>query len=228
MAMCRTAVSSGRLRILLPNLKQRQDLSDEERQDIWTQAMKVLDRDLAVSRNGNLARFRWHLQSFFQWDGFIWILNEIRRDPSAHEEDDVWDVIEAVYTLRPYMMTQRRALHIAVGRLTVEAWEISHPTTDQAFPIPRPEPEFIAGLRSFVSKKTAGQAQNGFTPPSYAPNGVNPPQASMDTVGGTNLIDMNWDTNNFDLNGFAATGAESMDWMFWDQLIRDPGAFPTT
>lgn len=220
MALCRTAVNAGKLRIRLPRAQATKDLPEKDREAIWKQSVKIIDYDIAAQNNLNLQRFMWHLQAFFQWEPLIWILNEIRRDPSAHQDDQIWDRIEKVYDFHPAMLTQRRALHVAVGQLTLKAWDASH---QGSFWQNQPVPSFINSLRSFTCKRSNSRA-NSTAPPTNEYNPFDPTQDASEDLGASSLANPAFNTNNFD---FSRMGDfNDMDWMFWDQLMRDPVSFP--
>ena len=167
----------------------------------------------------------WHLQAFFQWDPLIWILNDIRRVPSAHQDNKLWDKIEKVYSNHPAMSTQRRALHIAVGQLTIKAWDASHSTQLQDYQPAPSEPSFISTLRSFVSKRNNSRS-NSTAPATWEYNPFDPTQDVTDDLGASNFANVIWNAPDVDFERFADFNADSVDWMFWDQLMRDPVSFP--
>ena len=65
MAMLRSAVNSGRLRIRLTRAKGMKDLPDEERRKVWTIANKIIDYDIAAHETNILKRFMWYV---FPWN----------------------------------------------------------------------------------------------------------------------------------------------------------------
>lgn len=209
MAMARTAINAGKLRIRLPRIKEVKDLSEKEREAIWTQSLKIIDYDIAAQNNGNLKRFRWHLEAFFQWDSLIWILNDIRRHPLDHVDDQIWSKIEKVYQFHPNMLVQRRALHLAVAQLTLKAWDASHPPAPQT-QTPLPEPSFITTLRTFTSKRNTSRA-NSTMPPPHQYNPFDPNQDASEDLGNVTLSDTVWNTNDFDFSRMA--DFNDIDWM---------------
>ena len=186
------------------------DLTEKERNAIWTQSLKIIDYDIAAQNNGNLKRFRWHLEAFFQWDSLIWILNDIRRHPQDHLDDhQIWTKIEKVYQFHPNMLVQRRALHLAVAQLTLKAWDASHPPARQA-QTPQSEPSFISTLRTFTSKRNNSRASSTMPPP-HQYNPFDPTQDASEDLGNVTLSDAVWNTNDFDFSRMA--DFNDIDWM---------------
>lgn len=222
--MLRSALSSGRLRIRLPRAKSIKDLPDDERTKIWSLANKVLDYDIAAYNNNLLHPFLWHLQAFFQFDPLIWVLNELRRDPRTYQDEDTWPKIESIYRNHPDLIAQRRSLNIAVGRLTLKSWDSYHsivPREDQV-----PEPSFITTLRSHTCKRGSVHTRDATTSKSEY-NPFNPGDAS-DDLRLPDLTAPEAGSHEFDFSKMMDFSTDSIDWMFWDQLVRDPTSFPSS
>ena len=227
MAMLRAALNSGRLRIRLPRAKSDKSLPKEERKKVWVIANKIIDAHIAAHNNGLLDKFRWHLQAFFQYDPLIIILNEIRRDPLPHAEDDIWPKIEKIYANHPTLRDQKRTLQMAVGRLTLKTWDAFQAALLQAnYKVPR-DPPYMTTLRSFIQRR-ASTTSNLNTPPKSDYNPFNPGDGSED-LPVPHFAVPEHATGDFDWTQMMDFNTETMDWMFWDQLVRDPiTSFPTS
>lgn len=221
LAMARGAANSGRLRVRLPRAS-GENASPEERRDFLTLVNKVLDYDIAVNHNPILQRFNWHFKSFFNWDGLIWMLKESRRKDSILDRDAAWAKIQQLYDAHPELREGRRALDVALGRLTVKSWQATHPTGT--------EPKFILELREGLQRRQASRTATE-TPSEPPPvHAIDPAlEQSQDvpfaTVGYMNT-NMPWGFPNFGmLEDMINT---DQDWTMWEQLIREPDAFPVT
>lgn len=140
------------------------------------------------------------------------ILNEVRRNPFDHQDTDIWKRIEKVYEYHQAMLTQRRALHLAVGQLTLKAWDASHPGGYQAGQL---EPSFITAIRSFTSRRGSSRA-NSTIASSHEYNPFDTTQDASEDLGASNFANMDFNmTNDFNFNGMAEF--DSNDWLFWDQ-----------
>jgi hypothetical protein len=227
MAMLRAALNSGRLRIRLPRAKGDKHLPKEERKKVWAIANKIIDAHIAAHHNGLLDKFRWHLQAFFQYDPLIVILNEIRKNPLTHAEDDIWSKIEKVYNNHPTLSDQKRTLQMAVGRLTLKTWDAYQAALLQANYTVPPDPSYMMTLRSFIQRR-ASSSTNLNTPPKSDYNPFNPGDPSED-LPVPNFVVPEHATGDFDWTQMMDFNTETMDWMFWDQLVRDPvTSFPTS
>lgn len=233
MAMCRGALQSGRLRVKLGMAKNHGSTPDERR-SLYTLASKILDLDIAVHENASLQRFDWHMKSFFQWDPLIWMLNEVRREDTVLDREEVWAKVTHIYKCHPELIAGKRSdlshpelnpghrsIDLALGRLTVRSWD----ATQKQRPSPIPEPSFITELRKVMSRKEISRHSSTTQTPSLPTNSVNVAPQPLPEIPVSNYINGNmpW--------GFATYGAldnvnNDLDWMFWDQMLQEPSAFP--
>ncbi|CAK1364536.1 unnamed protein product [Cercospora beticola] len=233
MAMCRGALQSGRLQVKLGMAKNHGSTPDERR-SLYTLASKILDLDIAVHENASLQRFDWHMKSFFQWDPLIWMLNEVRREDTVLDREEVWAKATHIYKCHPELIAGKRSdlshpelnpghrsIDLALGRLTVRSWD----ATQKQRPSPIPEPSFITELRKVMSRKEMSRHSSTTQTPSLPANSVNVAPQPLPEIPVSNYINGNmpW--------GFATYGAldnvnNDLDWMFWDQMLQEPSAFP--
>ncbi|KAH9837418.1 putative transcriptional regulatory protein [Teratosphaeria destructans] len=223
LAMGRGAMSMARLRLRLPRMRTEAHMNLEERKSVYALALRVMDYCNSVLSNPVLSRYSWHLQSFLQYDPLIWLLNEVRSgSPAVTDPAIVWNKVNKIFELHPQFMTQKRALNLAICKLTLRSWD-TQPMNGRIVP----EPGFITQLRAFLAKREGSSADN--TPgntstspwnPVDAPAG--PPDANLvgkdvsnDAMYPTGMLLEDFDDDNF-------------DWQFWDQLTRDPAAFSET
>lgn len=215
LSMARGSLCVARLRVRMSQSRGK-PIPPEERAEIVELAHKVLDHAIAVRSNSNLTRYLWHLASFFHFDPLIWLLNELRRDDSVADADRVWTKAEQIFEVHPEVIAHRRSIDIALTRLTLKAWD----ATQAKAAVPRAEPPFISKLRSGLNRREASksatqtpmQQTNPFDPALDTSSDI-PVAAYLNSSqpwGYSMLNDMNPD----------------VDWMFWDQLVRDPTAFP--
>ncbi len=239
MAMARAGINGGRLRIRLARSRAGQDVSDQERKEIWEIANRVLDYHINASTNHTMARYWWHLRTFFQSDAMVWVLNELRRDPALYKDSDGWKKIEDTYKAHPDLAVQKRSLHAAVGRLTLKAWDATQAWRQaNNEPVP-PDPAYITAVRLRPSRKESSLASNDPTPTqssnwTYNPfnpgadfeEAVLPTQSSASTFQATDGFVGNGpvDTNSMwmaQLQDFNAPGVALNDFDF-NQMV-DPG-----
>ena len=238
MAMARGALQAGRLRMRLGSAKANAPTT-EERMETYNLCMKLLDLDLAVHENAALHRFDWHMKSFFQWDPLIWILNEVRREDTILNREEVWTKVAHIYKCHPELIAGKRgdlshpelnpghrSIDIALGRLTVRSWDTTQEHQRQSSATERPEQSFITVLRAVMMRKEASRHGSTTQTPSLSRNTTNTaaPQP-LPEIPVSNYLNGNipW--------GFASYGAlddvnSDLDWKFWDQMIQEPSAFP--
>ena len=219
-ALSRGAVNSSRLRIRLPRSR-TQGSSIEERVALGAISKRLLDSHVAIIRNVDLQRFAWHLNGVAQWDALIWILNEIRQDEPVIDVEAAWTQVEQVFGYNPQMFEQKRAINIALGRLTIKAWDAAQARAIAARS-PVPEPTFITTLRSRVNVREASRQAI------QTPDTPSNPFAHEDS---SNDIQTQHYFNADAMTGYMSWNiADNInvdeDWMFWDQLMRDQEAGP--
>ncbi|TKA72763.1 hypothetical protein B0A55_06840 [Friedmanniomyces simplex] len=217
----RGAPQNARLRLRLPRVRACEDVDENELRDLWRLAMRMFDYDSKHVRRTNpeLKKFSWHLQAIFQWDCLIWVLNEIRRgSPAIIDPQEAWARIERMYTCHPQFLAPGRALHAAIRKLTMKAWDGQPAGWRQ-----NGEPEFIRGLKAALAKRQPNSAGgSAATPLSANPwppqeTALNPPVENARLPAGKSDSSANASTSDFvgDFN------AEQIDWTFWNTLIGE-------
>lgn len=216
MAMARAGINGGRLRVRLNRAKTKgTEISDAERKDIWTIANKIIDYHISANTNGQLQRFWWHIKAFFQSEALAWILNELRRDPERYKDEDSWRKIEATYAHHHDLAEQKRSLHLAVGRLTLKAWDATQAYLQQTSQPLMEEKPFLERIRARSNRKETsshGGSSSGPTPETMQYNPFNPGDASDDLVYGSGGGQANAGFNFYPLNmssGLKGSGGES-------------------
>ncbi|KAK3070106.1 hypothetical protein LTR53_011026 [Teratosphaeriaceae sp. CCFEE 6253] len=161
----RGAPQNARLRLRLPRVRANINVDNDELRELWRLAMRMFDYDISAQTNPELKKFSWHLQAIFQWDCLIWVLNEIKRgSPAIIDPQEAWARIERMYTCHPQFLAPGRALHSAVRRLTMKAWD-GQPAEWKL----NGEPAFIQGLRATFAKRQPSSAGSAPAPLSASP-----------------------------------------------------------
>ncbi|CZT24084.1 related to C6 transcription factor [Ramularia collo-cygni] len=149
LTMARGVLHAARLRIALPRAK-LPGTTPAERKDLCGKAIKALNADAAVASNPNLSCFRWHFKSFFMWDPLIWLLNEIQRDDTIVDVEEVWAKTEQCYSTHPELLDWKRPFDIALARIIVRSWDATHSADDVELPL-------IATLRAAFRRREAAR-----------------------------------------------------------------------
>lgn len=125
-------------------------MPQNEKDILFSNSVKVLELD-NISHSTQVAqRFLWHTKSYFQWHAMIYALSELCSRTAGGEADRAWQQITEVYKYHPELLSDTKsALNIAIGNLTIKAWE-AHETElerQQQRSQTRP-PSFISTLYS--------------------------------------------------------------------------------
>ena len=221
--MARSGIAVMRLRIRLSKAMGHSATDAEVREAVQL-ALKILNTDAAVCGHPGLRKYRWHTASFSvwgTWDSSIVVLTTLARRSglfSAEEADDAWDAVEALYRHHEELFESKRALYVALGRLTLKAWEAIPRSTANGG---KPEPECIAALRAISARKrpVKDKTVNDDTQRENTDSGMSTaftPEIGWDPALGSGSESFDTDFGN-DLD------LEATDWTFWDRLIQDHG-----
>ena len=167
--MARGALSYGRLRARIPQAKAR-GVSGTERKELFALATKVLKNDINCHSKTNLERRLWEMKPLFQCDTLVWVLYEICHQQPGVDLNSAWDTIQQAFECHSELIAPRQAIHVAVGRLTLKAWNTAQRSLQR---IPSPEPGFISSLKiSFQSARGIPcNTTTSYIPWGYAHNG---------------------------------------------------------
>jgi hypothetical protein len=185
-----------------------QTIGDQERRELCVLVQKVLDTDSAAYSNPNLKKFYWHIKAFFLWDALICILTSLAKAGffSRGELDATWSKTADVYSNHQEILEAKRALHVAVGRVTLKAWLANPPSNST------PEPSFITALCSQRKTKIAKFLKKSNSLAVEAVSSlVSTPSSDANALFGS--------LDGLDLNLYSNFNLDTADWMFWDQLI---------
>jgi hypothetical protein len=223
--MARSGITAMRLRIRLPKAMGHSS-TDAEAREALQLALKILDTDTTVCAHSGLSKYRWHFGSFSiwgTWDSCIVVLTTLARRSclfSAAEADAAWGTVEALYSHHNELLEPKRALYVALGRLTLKAWEATPPSTADSSIL---EPGFIASLRAIRNPKSREKSKKVSDDTSQRDN--------IASVLSTSLTpETDWDpafssgSGGFGTDMDNGLDLDETDWTFWDRLIQDHGS----
>ncbi|KIX03892.1 uncharacterized protein Z518_07445 [Rhinocladiella mackenziei CBS 650.93] len=147
----RAAVHSMRLMAHHPRkYSHPDDVPASEREYLWHLSVKLLESDNLAHSSKGLHRFMWHSNVYFQWQAFIYILNQLKTHTIGDEVDKAWQQVDEIFHHHPKFVTDsRRPLHVAVGSLCLKAYDARERAlrekTNGVFP--KVVPEYIQLLR---------------------------------------------------------------------------------
>lgn len=213
--MARASISVARLRVRLPRVRSGA-VGEVERREIYDLATRVMDYDIAAQNNPVMDRFKWHVTSSFVWDALIWTVDQLQKGSPTGETSTAWSKIDALYACHDELLPPKRALPVAVGKATLRAWDGMDPAERHRVT----EPSFIQPLRAALEKRVAGRQSIQTSPAAY-----NPFQPAQD--GNSDLPSLDFGSA-FSMSGegtadlMSDLNADSFDWTFWDQLMKEP------
>ncbi|KAF4637676.1 hypothetical protein G7Y89_g399 [Cudoniella acicularis] len=217
--LARSAITAMRIRTRLPKVR-NQTVTAAERRELFQLSQKIIDTDTALYAHTSLSKYLWHVRSFFvwgSWDSLIFVLTSLRRSDllSPTETDAAWSKVEQMYNSHSELLESKGALHIAVGRLTLKAWDANPPTSSV------PEPAFITTLHSLRKGKLNSRAegQDSNAPTLDAKTDTMSPIDPFPASDANALFFSFSDSMGLDIgNDFDLDTTNSM---LWDQLIQD-------
>jgi len=219
----RSAITAMRLRVRLPKVKTNTSTPAEQR-ELLHFTFRILDTDTAAYTNAGLKRYMWHIRPFFAWgtwDSLIFLLTSLHKGAEGWmeqgEREEAWKRIAAMYANHAELLEAKRALQIAIGRLTVKAWDVYPPSTFGS-----EEPAFIGMLRAARKRKGRLREESGKVQPVPDTGTL----LDMQTQPMGRLFDPSptSDETNAEMPGFGLGHdfeLDVVDWEFWDQLMRE-------
>ncbi|KAF7561104.1 hypothetical protein G7046_g3023 [Stylonectria norvegica] len=226
--MARSGITAMRLKTRL-SAARNPTATNADRRDVFQLARKNLDTDAAVYAHVGLRKYQWYANPLFlwgTWDSLIFVLTTLWKTCSIlepSEQENAWSMLDQFYQNHNDFLVSRRALHVALGRLALKAWDAHPPSSSKV------QPAFITVLRFGPQTSLASRSNpvTGATPgggeigSQAMETGASFPNASSNTSFGNEFLLSDSDGNGkgFDIsNDFEINAA---DWMFWDQLIQN-------
>ncbi|KAF2265096.1 hypothetical protein CC78DRAFT_212384 [Lojkania enalia] len=209
------------------------DLAQSEKDMLFNIAMEVTSYQNLAYTEKQMQGFMWHVNMNFQWKAFIFLLNELRHRTHGPEVDEAWKTVRLVFKLHPRLSRElsKKALPIALGNLTLKAWDAY---TAARVLSKGEDPPFIQILRS---ERVQSKESNG-TSPSAQP--FTPQVQPMTSYGDNSKLSTNFQQDLFpdqsfsldrtfaaslettpELQGLPPLDIEQMNWDAWDNLVAD-------
>ncbi|KAM0249565.1 hypothetical protein ACHAQJ_008994 [Trichoderma viride] len=201
----RSATNAVRLRNRISPLTNH-TIGDPERKQLCILAQQILDTDSTLYSNPHLGRFRWKIKALFLWDALMCILTSLAEVGffSPTELNGTWSKMADVYLNHPEILDAKTAFHIAVGKVTLEAWA-ANPPSDAT-----PDPGFVTTLRSQREAKVTSATEK-------TENDILHKQGGMSISSLNDSLSGSPDETDFNLaSDFSLFPA---DWLFGDQLM---------
>jgi hypothetical protein len=207
------------------------DMAQSEKDMLFDLALQVIASQNRGYTMKEMQGFIWHINLQFQWKAFVFILSELCHRTEGSEVVRAWKEVERAYAFHPSLGKDfaRRALPIALGNLTLKAWNVYIAAHGAHVP---DEPGFIQDLR-----RRRYQPKRSERPQTETTESILEPHDNHGETLGNNSREPDAEVlGAFDWHStdFANTGATSMtdepfqfelpeniDWTAWDSLFVD-------
>ena len=140
--------------------EQRAALTQEEKDTLFHHSLKSIEYDNHGHATPSLQRFMWHVNAHFQWHVFIYLLTQLKSRVTGEEVDRAWEQVDKVFEHHPEMINDsKNPLHIAIGNLTIAAWENRKSYLHaHAISLPGGPPRFISMI--YQQQKTRSESKS--------------------------------------------------------------------
>lgn len=220
MCLARSAIIAMRIQVRLQGIRNHTS-NDTKTKELLQLAQKALDTDAAACANVALKKYIWHVRPFFawgSWDSLIFLSTSLAQPGAGMltmaERDAAWSRVVQAYNDHGELLNLKRPLHVAVGRLTVKAWEDNPPSKRL------PEPTFVTALQHLRDVRSRGRADRQGVD-SMALGAVAHITPSAGTIHGNDgpaLTNGLFERVESDVDGNVKV--DEVDWAFWDKLIQ--------
>ncbi|EKG12880.1 hypothetical protein MPH_09979 [Macrophomina phaseolina MS6] len=201
-------------------------LPQSERDFLFQSSLKLVELDNLAHGDPSLHRYLWHMDAFFQWDCFIFLLSELRSrtSPTDKEVEKAWFNVSKIFEFHPDMLDiGRNPLHLAVGSLVMKAWDAY---VAEALRLHRPAPSLqdhkalevlVSRLRDMQSRSPPGGPHGGQQ--SSTSSTVAGPRGPDDgSVAGIGEGAKPWN-----VPVHAQIDSSPLDWDMWDDMMAEFG-----
>lgn len=203
-------------------------LEQDEKDTLFSISLKIIEYDNLAHATNGLDRYLWHVNIFFPFEAFIYILSELRYRSEGEMGARAWRQVHQIYDHHPELiMDTGNALYVAIGNLAVKAWERTSGETQNCQAVHQATmPRFLSTLRSQRNLQEMQAAQR-------LPNDSNiRPDDSIDEGLQTDHLDQGnkpqWEDvdgiSNSDLPpSYGLMDTNAMDWEYWQTLLEGQG-----
>jgi hypothetical protein len=197
------------------------DIAQSTKDMLFDLALYVVTSQNMAYTMKEVRGFIWHINLQFQWKAFVFIVSELRYRTEGPEVRQAWEQVEKTFENHPSFGNRlaRRALPVAVGNLTMKAWD----KYAMAQGISRTaEPGFVKNIRR-RREQIKRPAQQDDTMKQSSED-----SDDMQNADGLQTLDWNTVGSNDTLNttftlpeSIALDIPENVDWATWDSLFLD-------
>lgn len=245
--------AAGMIRLFAHHPRQYSDkglsIPQSEKDHLFRISLKQVELDNLGHSEPSLQRFMWHVNAFFQWEAFIYVISELRirthtaptSSPSDPDQpiENVWHAVNKVLEFHPDILDIARSpLHSAVASLCAKAWGAYAAEAARVGRAPPPDLRDYGALEVLVSRARAQQL--GRTPDRQEQQQHHHQQASAgsavlpEAAAAGRAADAQGTWNRQAMaegegaNGWATPWPEPLDtspldWEMWDEMLAEFG-----
>lgn len=99
------------------------DIPVETRDLVWKLCMRILDLDALQRNTQSLQKFAWKFSEYFHWQALVYVLQELRKEPSSDRAVEGFARIHEAFRIHPSFVANRIPLHVALCSLVLKVWD---------------------------------------------------------------------------------------------------------
>lgn len=191
-------------------------MTQKQKDTVFEKALKIVEYGNLLKSSPATKGFLWHINVFFTWQAFIFLLDHLVNAPLGIHTDKAWEQLELVYEHHPALITDKsNKLHAAVRRLTIRAWDGREKQFQKQGRLPPERPEIINILKRNAARRKMPPLDK-FTHP--GPQGIlalegmaqSAPESQFTSPSTSSGVTQDAGLPDFDT---------PTDWAQWDDLI---------
>lgn len=171
--LCKMRVISYLVRIMGPT--GASILDDVERDNLFLQAIQMVEYDNVVQTSESLKPFRWYAMHYFPFPAYMFLVHELRAKTSGPMVDRAWEAVSLNHDSRGLLNDRHSPMHMAFGMMFLKAWRarIADPVNASQ---QLPTPKFISLLLEHEEKKRMAQTMSSDSPGNASLGSIEPAQ----------------------------------------------------
>lgn len=88
-------------------------------------SLKIIDYDIFGHTTSSLSGFKWHMETYFQLDVFVFMLIESCDHEPGPQVDKAWQLVPDVFKYHPQLLSDgSKLVHIQLRKLTLKVWSV--------------------------------------------------------------------------------------------------------
>jgi len=201
------------------------DVPQKDKDALFLGSLEIFENHNKLLATNMVKKFAWNVYKNFPFAAFVYLLREVRNRPIGELSDRTWQAFEEAVHGRVASDSRKRStqdspLHLALGNLTIKAWEPREAVLQQ-YQLGIHTPEFIARLREEISSKKSNASTSSST------SSLTPAESLGQPMGfsweNTNFVNQ---SNGFDPSFSLTPDATTINWSYWGDYMQTDNAQP--